>query len=105
MYHTCIRKLVRAAHDLPVVIDSGRGDKKVILPGLVDGFIQVDHFFGANALAPEKSHLLHGCSASRREVTVTDNLVEIVDTQSYADIRVPPIFVERPEIDHAVAIM
>jgi hypothetical protein len=78
-------------------------DEEVIFPRRIKQFIQVDHLSAARIWPPEKSHLLHDQLAW--EITVTNNLVQFVDTQSYADVGICPLRAERSEIDHALAIM
>ena len=69
-------------------------------------FIQVDHFSASLAIsAPEKSHLLEWHFADPWQIAVPNNLVQVVNTQSYADVGICPLRAERSEIDHALAIM
>ena len=111
--HSTILEMVRIRQDLPIVVNSGRGHEEVVFPRRIDQFVQVNHFSAAVAIStPDKGYLLEGHIAERREIGVTNNLIPIVNTQSYADVAIPVSYdtahstsAERSEIDHALAIM
>src|SRR6187549_2845159 len=101
--HTAVANIVRGSRDLPVVIDCCRGDDQVVFSYPIEQLIQVNHLPAAvQTSTPEKRHLLDRHVTVCREIGVANNLIVVVDSQSYAHIATPPVVytAQRSEIDH-----